>query len=168
MFGAGNPTLIVLTPILGPTPGFTIDGFDGNNKSGSVGWIDIESFTPLSGGSTTVQSGGKGAGHVDLHDITVTKMLDRASPKLFEACSPAQPQVGPLCGGLPSTGTWTFVNPGNTVGLGVFFDLIPDASGAFGSGAMSFTVQTAPEPCTVLLVGVGLVMLTLARKKAFP
>src|SRR5512135_2671253 len=67
-----------------------IDGADGESTDDKhKSWMEILSFSlgadqPLS--STVSSSGGASAGRVDLKRFTITKLLDKGSPKLFEKC----------------------------------------------------------------------------------
>lgn len=67
-----------------------VDGVDGESTDDKhKSWIEILSFSagatqPAS--ATRSSSGGASAERVDLHDFSIVKALDKASPKLFEAC----------------------------------------------------------------------------------
>lgn len=65
----------------------TFDGMPGESKNkGHEGWSDALSFSQglTSSASAHIGSGG-GTGTTDLHDVVVTKPLDKASPKLAQA-----------------------------------------------------------------------------------
>jgi len=61
-----------------------LDGIPGeSNKSGVEGWIEITSFSNGSTNHSTVAHGtGSASGKVEFSSISVTKILDIASPKL--------------------------------------------------------------------------------------
>jgi type VI secretion system secreted protein Hcp len=65
-----------------------VDGVQGEaRRVGYENWIDIQSFkwgVTQSGGAS---GGGGGAGRVDFDELTITKPIDRASPKLFQYCA---------------------------------------------------------------------------------
>jgi type VI secretion system secreted protein Hcp len=66
------------------------DGIEGESKdSKHENWIEVHSFSHdmRQAPSTTVSSaGGATTGRVDMGDFTFSKLLDKASPKLYEAC----------------------------------------------------------------------------------
>ena len=66
-----------------------IDGINGESQDQShKNEIDIISFSwGMAQQGTAAKGGGMGAGKVAVHDITVTKQVDMASPKLFDACA---------------------------------------------------------------------------------
>jgi len=66
-----------------------LDGIDGESKDAKhAGEIDIESFA---WGMAQTGSGhrgtGSGTGKVDIHDVTITKVVDKSSPSLMLACA---------------------------------------------------------------------------------
>ena len=66
-----------------------LDGIEGESKDAKhAGEIDIESFA---WGMAQTGSGhrgtGSGTGKVDVHDITITKVVDKSSPSLMLACA---------------------------------------------------------------------------------
>ena len=66
-----------------------LDGIDGESKDAKhAGEIDIESFA---WGMAQTGSGhrgtGSGTGKVDVHDVTITKVVDKSSPSLMLACA---------------------------------------------------------------------------------
>ena len=64
-----------------------IDGIEGESQD-KKGEIDILSFSVgATQSGTSAQGGGGGAGKVSFSDISVTKHVDKASPKIFEACA---------------------------------------------------------------------------------
>ena len=65
-----------------------LDGIKGESKDkGHPDEIHIESFSwGLSQTGAHGSGGGGGAGKVSVHDISVTKFLDKASPELMLAC----------------------------------------------------------------------------------
>ena len=65
-----------------------LDGIKGESKDkGHPDEIHIESFSwGLNQTGTGGSGGGGGAGKVSVHDISVTKFLDKASPELMLAC----------------------------------------------------------------------------------
>ena len=66
-----------------------LDGIPGESTAeGHKDEIEIESFSwGASSSSTAYGGGGGGAGKVSVHDISMTKVVDRASPKLFLYCA---------------------------------------------------------------------------------
>jgi type VI secretion system secreted protein Hcp len=68
-----------------------IDGVPGESTDDKhKDWIEILSYSvgatqPAS--ATASSAGGGGAERVTLHDMNVTKLMDKASPKLFELCA---------------------------------------------------------------------------------
>jgi type VI secretion system secreted protein Hcp len=66
-----------------------IDGIKGESQdTAHKDEIDILSFSwGMAQQGTAAKGGGMGAGKVAVHDITVTKQVDMASPKLFDACA---------------------------------------------------------------------------------
>jgi type VI secretion system secreted protein Hcp len=64
-----------------------IDGIDGESKDDKHrGEIQIESWSfGATQTGTMAMGGGGGAGKVSVQDISITKSMDKASPKLFEA-----------------------------------------------------------------------------------
>src|SRR5689334_5102906 len=63
-----------------------IVGIDGGDSAGQA--INVLSFSvgvDNAGGGTT--GGGGGAGKATLHELTITKLIDKASPNLFLACA---------------------------------------------------------------------------------
>jgi type VI secretion system secreted protein Hcp len=64
-----------------------IDGVDGESTArGFEGWIEIESFYWGATQTAVVGGGGGGAGKVVVSDFTLVKRVDKASPRLFQAC----------------------------------------------------------------------------------
>lgn len=65
-----------------------LDGIDGESiKSKAEGWIEIHSFSNgASNPSLGAHGTGMGSGKVDVSSISVQKIVDKASPKLFQAC----------------------------------------------------------------------------------
>lgn len=66
-----------------------IDGIKGESQdTAHKDEIDVTSFSwGMAQQGTAAKGGGMGAGKVAVHDITVTKQVDMASPKLFDACA---------------------------------------------------------------------------------
>jgi type VI secretion system secreted protein Hcp len=67
-----------------------IEGVDGESKDkqGHTGEIDVLSFSW--GETNTADSaigGGGGRGKVDVHDMQITKIVDKSSPVLFVSCA---------------------------------------------------------------------------------
>lgn len=68
-----------------------IDGIPGESTDGKhKDWIEIEAFDlcalqPVS--SVVSSAGGATAGRVDHQDLLIRKLVDKATPKLFEACN---------------------------------------------------------------------------------
>ncbi|MEX2599323.1 MAG: type VI secretion system tube protein TssD [Dehalococcoidia bacterium] len=63
-----------------------IDGIDGESRdSGHEGEIDVFSWSWGASHSGATHTGGGGAGKANFQDITVTKHVDKATPKLMEA-----------------------------------------------------------------------------------
>ena len=60
-----------------------------SNKSGHEGQIDIVSFSfgAVQSGSFARGGAGGGAGKAEFQDISIVKEVDKASPKLFQACA---------------------------------------------------------------------------------
>jgi len=71
-----------------------IEGIDGESQDDKhKGWIEILSFSvsaqqPVS--ATASSSGGATTQRVNIQHFSVTKSMDKASPKLFEACCTGQ------------------------------------------------------------------------------
>jgi type VI secretion system secreted protein Hcp len=67
-----------------------IDGVDGESTDDAhADWIEILSFSQgrnQSASATASSAGGATGGRVNLGDFSVTKFVDKASPKLAEAC----------------------------------------------------------------------------------
>lgn len=65
-----------------------LDGIDGESlKSKAEGWIEIMSFSNgASNPASTAHGGGMGSGKVDLSSISIQKIVDKSSPKLFQSC----------------------------------------------------------------------------------
>ena len=67
-----------------------IDGIPGESTDDKhKDWIEIVSYhhglhQPIS--STASSAGGASAGRVDFGDLSITKLTDKATPKIFEAC----------------------------------------------------------------------------------
>lgn len=66
-----------------------LDGIDGESKDAKhAGEIDIESFAwGMAQTGTGHRGTGSGTGKVDVHDITITKVVDKSSPSLMLACA---------------------------------------------------------------------------------
>ncbi len=65
-----------------------IDGIDGESTSVThPGTIDVESWSWGASNPITVGAGGMGVGKVSVSDLSFTHRIDKASPKLFEACA---------------------------------------------------------------------------------
>lgn len=67
-----------------------IDGVAGESKAtGHRGWIEVSSYSFGASNPSTIGSatGGAGAGKVSVHDIHITKTVDRASPILRQAAA---------------------------------------------------------------------------------
>jgi|SRR5208282_5651198 len=66
-----------------------IKGIDGESQdSKHKGEIDLQSFSFGATQSGTMHGGGGGgAGKVSVHDLTILKFIDKASPKLFASCA---------------------------------------------------------------------------------
>lgn len=65
-----------------------LDGIPGeSNKTAVEGWIEISSFSNgLTNHSNVAHGTGSGAGKVEFSSISVTKILDKSSPKLALNC----------------------------------------------------------------------------------
>jgi type VI secretion system secreted protein Hcp len=65
------------------------DGIDGNaTATGYTGWIEVNSFQFGAGRGISTPTGGaenREASAASVSEVTVTKPMDKASPKLFEA-----------------------------------------------------------------------------------
>jgi type VI protein secretion system component Hcp len=63
--------------------------------------FEIESFSMGTTAPTAAQSSGSGAGRTSLGSLTVTRTVDSASPKLFQACASGQhfPKLRIVAGG---------------------------------------------------------------------
>ncbi|WP_343610913.1 type VI secretion system tube protein Hcp [Novosphingobium sp.] len=75
-----------------------IDGIDGESqKKGHEKEIDIISFNfgAAQHGSFHTGGAGGGAGKAEIRDISITKEVDKSSPKLFSACASGRhiPQI---------------------------------------------------------------------------
>ncbi len=72
-----------------PTPALAIVGTIGpTSQAPGVDEIEIQSFSFGETQTGTFAAGaGAGAGKVDVHDFSITKFVDKASPKLFLACA---------------------------------------------------------------------------------
>jgi type VI secretion system secreted protein Hcp len=65
----------------------SIVGIDGGDTSASQ-TFDVLSFSVgVDNPSSVIGGGGGGAGKANLHDLTITKLIDKASPNLFLACA---------------------------------------------------------------------------------
>ncbi|MGD8833478.1 MAG: type VI secretion system tube protein Hcp [Desulfobacteraceae bacterium] len=68
-----------------------IDGIEGESTDEKhAGWIEVTSYnTGLSQtvSSTASSAGGASAERADFHDFSITKQIDKASPKLAVACA---------------------------------------------------------------------------------
>lgn len=67
----------------------TIPGIAGESLvPGHPGGIDVQSFSwGVQNSATALKSGISGAGKVNFQDLTLTKLVDSASPALFQACA---------------------------------------------------------------------------------
>ncbi|MDQ6800668.1 MAG: type VI secretion system tube protein Hcp [Acidobacteriota bacterium] len=77
-------------PLLAAVDAFMkVDGIAGEStKPGRSGWIDVVGFSfgvPQTGPHGS--GGGGGAGKVAVHDISITKKVDKASPMLMTAAA---------------------------------------------------------------------------------
>lgn len=67
-----------------------IDGIPGESTDDKhKDWIEIVSYghgVTQQVSETACSAGGASAGRADFNDFTLTKLVDKASPKLFEAC----------------------------------------------------------------------------------
>lgn len=65
-----------------------LDGIDGEStKSKAEGWIEVLSFSNGASNASSVAHGsGMGTGKVDISSISLQKVLDKSSPKLFLNC----------------------------------------------------------------------------------
>ncbi len=67
------------------------DGIDGEAVSvDHKEWVIVESMSWGIAPSPDPSGGGAGAGKVSVHDISIIKRIDKASPKLFLACATGQ------------------------------------------------------------------------------
>lgn len=84
-----------------------IEGVDGESQDADHrGEIDVLSWSWGMSNSSSSIGGGGGAGKANFQDISVTKWLDKSSPKLMEACATGNhiPQATIVCrkaGGEP-------------------------------------------------------------------
>jgi type VI secretion system secreted protein Hcp len=63
-----------------------IDGVPGESKDvGHQDWIEVSSFSFGGSHGGAAEARGGGAGKVAVHDISITKKIDKASPTLFRA-----------------------------------------------------------------------------------
>jgi len=69
-----------------------IDGIDGESKvKGHENWIDVESWSwGESQAGTYAAGGGGGAGKVSMHDFDFAMRVNKATPKLIQACASGQ------------------------------------------------------------------------------
>lgn len=69
-----------------------VDGIPGESKDAAhKGEIDVLSFAwGLTNSGGAAPGGGAGAGKASFQDLHVVKLVDKASPKLFEACASGQ------------------------------------------------------------------------------
>lgn len=79
-----------VSPLLAAVDAFIkFDGVTGeSHQPGRTGWFEIDSWSfgvSQGGGSIGSNGGGHGAGKVAVHDISITKKVDKASPKLAQA-----------------------------------------------------------------------------------
>ena len=65
-----------------------LDGIDGESlKKGAEGWIEIFSFSNgASNHSSAAHGTGMGTGKADISSLTLQKVVDKSSPKLFVNC----------------------------------------------------------------------------------
>lgn len=70
-----------------------LDGIPGESAdSKHKGELDIDSWSfSQSNTGTFAMGGGGGAGKVKMQDFTFTKKVDKAGPKLFQACATGEP-----------------------------------------------------------------------------
>jgi type VI secretion system secreted protein Hcp len=70
-----------------------LDGIPGESKdSVHAGEIDISTFDHVAhNAGASAKGGGSGAGKVDLGDFLFTKLVDKASPRLFQSCASGTP-----------------------------------------------------------------------------
>src|SRR5687768_7967578 len=66
-----------------------IDGIEGESTDAThAGEIDVLSWSwGMSNSGSSAPGGGGGAGKVNFHDLSITKTIDKATPKLMEACA---------------------------------------------------------------------------------
>lgn len=66
-----------------------IEGIDGESQDAKhKGEIDLQSWSwGETQGGTHSAGGGGGAGKVQMHDLSITKKIDKSSPKLMLACA---------------------------------------------------------------------------------
>lgn len=78
----------------------TLDGIDGD------GTYEISSFSWGASNSSTLGSAtGGGSGKVTFNEITITREVDRASPKIFQACCNGQHIKSAVIAFTEGTGT---------------------------------------------------------------
>jgi type VI secretion system secreted protein Hcp len=65
-----------------------IEGVQGESQiEGKSNWIDIQSYSLGASNPSSVGSGsGHGAGRVSISSLSLTKVVDKASPVLFQKC----------------------------------------------------------------------------------
>src|SRR5262245_33210896 len=92
-----RPILLALVaPMLAATPMkapifLEIDGIKGESSSTNhPGAIEIESFS-WGATNTAAHGSGGGQGKATFHDISITKMLSKATPQLLVACTSTNP-----------------------------------------------------------------------------
>lgn len=64
-----------------------LTGVDGESTTkGFEKWIGLDSFQWGAHNTTSAVGTGKGAGRAEISEFSVTKQMDKASPKLFQSC----------------------------------------------------------------------------------
>jgi type VI secretion system secreted protein Hcp len=81
--GTGNTFTITLPPLAMNRSGFGVVTLSGNGQPLTFGILGLTAVGKGAYGT----GGGGGAGKVSVHDISITKYIDKASPKLFQAAS---------------------------------------------------------------------------------
>ncbi len=87
-----GPSTSQIAPVAGAASAdyfLKIDGIDGESKDDKhKGHIDIESWSwGMTQTGTSSTGGGGGAGKATFQDLHFTKRIDKATPKLLEACA---------------------------------------------------------------------------------
>jgi type VI secretion system secreted protein Hcp len=83
---SGTPLIAPLAVKTGGRPVAELTGLDLGRGAPSTIELDSWSFGASQGSSASRGSGG-GAGKVSVHDIQITKTVDKSSPLLFKACA---------------------------------------------------------------------------------